>query len=83
MGVTHKREREWLTRWLAAPEKMLAQKDSIALALVAEYKIPMPNLSLTQQDIDALLEYIEAESQIVQAQTHDHSSHSHAAEGQN
>ncbi len=67
-GVTLRRERVWLEEWLAAPDRMLAAKDPIATALLAEYRIPMPNLRLNPKEIGDLLEYLESESRIVQAE---------------
>jgi protein SCO1/2 len=73
-GVTGKRDRAWLTRWLAEPDKMLAEKDPLAVGLLAEYdNVPMPNLRLNAVDIEALLAYIEEESQ--RSGHHDHSGH--------
>jgi protein SCO1/2 len=58
-GVTQQRERAWLERWLAEPDKMLAEGDPIALALFAQYKnVPMPNLHLSESDVAALLAYL-------------------------
>ena len=37
LGVTQKRDRAWLIRWMAEPDKMLAEKDPLAMALLAEY----------------------------------------------
>jgi len=46
-GVTTRRERAWLARYLAVPDQMLAEGDPIALGLLAQYKnVPMPNLRL-------------------------------------
>ena len=60
LGVTRKRDRAWLTRWLAEPDKMLAEKDPLAMALLAEYdNVAMPNLRLGDVEIQALLTYIE------------------------
>lgn len=61
-GVFERRERAWLVRWLKEPDAMLAT-DSTAKALLAEYKgIPMPNLGLTDAEVEALLHYIAQES---------------------
>jgi len=61
-GVLERRERAWLVRWLKEPDVML-RADSTAKALLAEYNnIPMPNLSLTDEEIEALLHYIAQES---------------------
>ena len=44
-GVTARRERGWLVRYLRHPDQVLAERDPIAVALSAKYKnIPMPNL---------------------------------------
>lgn len=57
------RDRAWLERWLAEPDAMLAEKDPLAMALYAEYdEIPMPNLRLTEDDVDKLLGYMDQES---------------------
>jgi len=63
LGVTRNRDRAWLTRWLAEPDKMLAEKDPLATTLLAEYgNVAMPNLRLNDVDIQALLTFIEEES---------------------
>ncbi len=64
LGVTKRRERDWLERWLRSPEKMIAEKDPIATAMLAEYKnLVMPDLRLTQVEIDALLDYFDGENE--------------------
>jgi protein SCO1/2 len=63
LGVTEKRDRGWLARWIQAPDAMLAGKDPIALELYARYReLPMPNLRLSDRDVDLLIGYLEAES---------------------
>ncbi len=76
LGVTKKRDPAWLNRWMAEPDKMLAEKDPLAMALLAQYRnLPMPNLRLNKVEIEALLSYIEEESR--RKVPHDHSSHKH------
>jgi len=59
-GVTRRRDRAWLARWIAEPDKMLAEKDPVAMALFAQYNdIQMPNLALTSVDVDNLLTYLQ------------------------
>jgi protein SCO1/2 len=59
-GVTSRRERPWLERFLADPDQMLAEGDPIAKALFRRYKgVRMPNLRLSREDIDAVLSYLE------------------------
>jgi cytochrome oxidase Cu insertion factor (SCO1/SenC/PrrC family) len=63
LGVTHKRDRAWLLRWMKEPDKMLAEKDPLAMALMAEYNnLPMPNLGLNDVEIQNVLTYIDEES---------------------
>jgi len=68
LDVASKRSRPWLVRWLQEPDKMLEEKDSVALALYNQYgKVPMPNLKLTDRNIRDLIEYLQTESQRVHA----------------
>ena len=60
-GVTKVREKAWLTRWLKTPDKLLAEKDPIAVDLYNRYnKIVMPNLKLSDSDVEAIIDYMEA-----------------------
>ena len=62
-NVTKQRDRQWLERWLAEPDKMLEEEDPLAMALLAQYRnVPMPNLRLTPVDVQHLMEYMEEES---------------------
>ena len=64
LGVTHSRELQWLVNWLKAPDKMIEQGDPIAVALYKQYnEIMMPNLRLTQTDIQNLLTYMQHETE--------------------
>ena len=66
-GVTRKRSRTWLTRWLAETDKVLAEKDPIAMELLKKYNnLPMPNMRLDSTEIKALLTYIEEESAMLE-----------------
>lgn len=69
-GVTQMRERAWLKRWLKEPDKMLAEKDPIAIDLYNRYnKILMPNLRLSDGDVEGLLLFLESADK---TQTHVH-----------
>ncbi|HEY3770768.1 MAG TPA: SCO family protein [Candidatus Angelobacter sp.] len=62
-GVTTVRDHEWLTKFLSAPDKMLASNDPVAVALFNKYnKIKMPNLHMPPQDIKILIEFLEAQT---------------------
>ena len=68
LGVTQEREPAWLARWLAEPEKMLAEKDPIAMELYAKYdELPMPNLQLNELEVTSLIVYMDAESRRVES----------------
>jgi protein SCO1 len=59
-GLTSRREKAWVARYLREPETMLAEKDPIATALFEKYKnVRMPNLALKDDEIKALLGQIE------------------------
>jgi mono/diheme cytochrome c family protein len=59
-GVTEGRERDWLIRFIGSPDQMLAEGDPIATGLLAEYNnVAMPNLGLTDTEIESLLAYFE------------------------
>ncbi len=67
LNVTQRRERTWLARWLREPDKMLAEKDPIAMELFARHqKVAMPNFSLNEKDVSALIDYLETESRRVE-----------------
>ncbi|MFP8880451.1 MAG: SCO family protein [Myxococcota bacterium] len=63
LGVTERRDPAWLARWLKEPDRMLAEKDPTAMALFARYReLPMPNLSLNDVDVSALIAYMASAS---------------------
>ena len=57
-GVSERREHSWLISFITTPDKLILQGDSIAQQLVKEYNLPMPNLSISDADAEAILEYI-------------------------
>ena len=59
LGVTTRRDRKWLTRMITSPDRLIAEKDPEALALLAKYKqLPMPALGLAEADASLLIDYI-------------------------
>ena len=59
IGVTARRERDWLARWIREPDKMIEEGDPQALALYVQYReLAMPNLRLEQTEVDALLGFL-------------------------
>ena len=68
LGITASRDRAWLTRFIVEPDKVVAERDPIALSLRDKYKpVRMPNLALTDQDAAAILGYLEERSRDVAA----------------
>jgi protein SCO1 len=62
LGVTARRERNWLARFIAFPDEMRARQDPIAIELAAQYpSVPMPNVGLTREQVADLLDYLEAQ----------------------
>jgi protein SCO1 len=58
-GIAERREREWLLRFISNPEKLRAQKDPIALGLVASFPtVRMPPMGITPTDASDLLAYV-------------------------
>jgi protein SCO1 len=67
LGVTTRRDHTWLERYLMEPDKMLGERDPITTALFYQYRtVRMPNLHLGQDEIAALLAYLEARGSAAQ-----------------
>ncbi|MGF1682903.1 SCO family protein [Photobacterium minamisatsumaniensis] len=65
IGVTQRRDDAWLKRWLKEPDKMFAEKDTTAIALLNTYNgIRMPNLQLTEQDISDIMAFLKEQDQL-------------------
>jgi len=63
LGVTARRDRAWLNRYIMAPDKLLAEGDPIAVALFEKYQYArMPNLRLSSDEVAAVLSYVEGRS---------------------
>ncbi len=58
-GVTKKRTVAWLKNWLKNTTKMQAT-DPTAKKLLQEYNVPMPQQSLSDQDINDLIDYFKS-----------------------
>ena len=70
-GVTARRERSWLSRFLQAPNVMRAKKDPIAVALSAKFPgVLMPNLGLSEADVGDLLAYLDFRTARLAASAH-------------
>lgn len=61
-GITARRDRAWLARFISTPDQVLAQKDPTATQLLQEFNnVPMPNLGLSQADVNAILAFFETQ----------------------
>lgn len=68
LDITRRRDRAWLTRYITAPDVVLASGDPIARELFAKYNsVRMPNLELSTEEAEALLPYIERVGQLASA----------------
>lgn len=58
-GVVARRGERWLTRWIRAPDELLAAKDPVALELLARHgNVPMPNLGLSAEDARKVVRFL-------------------------
>jgi protein SCO1/2 len=58
-GVSARRERAWLTRYVQAPDAMLAAGDPVATGLFQKYRqVRMPNLKLSTSEAGAIVSYL-------------------------
>jgi protein SCO1/2 len=70
LGVAANRDHKWLVRWLMEPDVMLKEKDPIATALYEQYgKVPMPNITLSEQQALDLIEFMDTESKRISEQS--------------
>ncbi|MBE0624266.1 MAG: SCO family protein [Burkholderiales bacterium] len=62
MGLTERRELNWIASYLTSPNEMRARKDPIALKLAKTHKVLMPNLNLTKKEVAEMMGYLVAKS---------------------
>jgi len=61
-GITARRTRAWVTRYIAEPDALLAAGDPIATELFKRYKeVRMPNLRLGSSDVTDLVSFLNAQ----------------------
>jgi protein SCO1/2 len=59
-GITTRRDRAWLMRYISEPEALLAAGDPVATALYQKYnQIRMPNLKLGASDVADIVSFLE------------------------
>ena len=63
LGITNVRSHQWLTRMIQTPQQLLDAKDPIATALLKKYNnVPMPNVSVSNDELNYLIGYIEEQT---------------------
>jgi cytochrome c2 len=67
-GVLDRRDRGWVLDFISKPDQVLGSEDPIAVALLAEFNnIQMPNMGLTETEVEALLVFLESGETVNQA----------------
>ena len=62
LGVTNVRDQKWLAEQIATPDKILQEKDPIAMALFKKYKkVVMPNLRLEDDQVEQLIDFLKSQ----------------------
>lgn len=62
LGVTHVRTRKWLAEMIQIPDQLLDGKDPLATALLKKYTVRMPNLWVSNDQLNSLIRYMEEET---------------------
>jgi mono/diheme cytochrome c family protein len=57
-GVLERRERDWLIRKITEPDRMVAEGESITMALVEEHGMAMLNLGMTRGQAETILTHL-------------------------
>src|SRR5215510_7269376 len=89
-GVTQRRDRDWLAKFISDPAKMRARRDPEALALTARFPaVRVPALGLAEVDAADLINYLQTQNARLEAAEasspspgHDHHQH-HQQQGGN
>jgi hypothetical protein len=81
VNLMSRRDRAWVSGFIADPERSLSQDTPVARELNAKYQtVRMPNLGLADVDVSDVIAYIEAKTYAVEAdkkspETHHHHNH--------
>lgn len=58
-GVVASRPPAWLARWIREPDKMIAERDPTAMAMMARYRnLPMPNLGIGEDETADIITFM-------------------------
>ncbi|MBV8151355.1 MAG: c-type cytochrome [Candidatus Eremiobacteraeota bacterium] len=61
-GITSQAPHDFLVKWIMSPSALVKAGDPTATALVKQYPLQMPDLGLSQSDVEAVLTYIQTQS---------------------
>lgn len=62
-GITKLRDRKWIIRMIQEPDKVLAENNATAAALLKKYNnVRMPNLRVSVEDTNFLIRFLESRS---------------------
>ncbi len=61
-GVTADHPKDWLFSFISDPDKMFNANDPMAIGLLKEYQMKMPNLGLSAKDVNAVISYLETQT---------------------
>jgi mono/diheme cytochrome c family protein len=65
-GITEERQRVWLEAFISDPEKMFSSNDPIATGLLNQFKIKMPVLGLSKDDVSAVIDFLGSQESALQ-----------------
>lgn len=68
-GITEKRDSVWLKEFILSPSAYFERKDATAVALLKEYAVPMPDLGLKQDEVEAIVAYFRGDEAQVEKET--------------
>ncbi len=57
-GITQKRDKEWLIRVIVEPDKLARENDPIMNELISRYGYQMPNVGVTREEAELILEFL-------------------------
>ena len=57
-GVTERRDKEWLIRIITEPDKLASENDPIMQELIAKYGFQMPNLGVTREEAELIIDFL-------------------------
>ena len=62
LGVTADHPKSWLFSFISDPDKMFNANDPMAIGMLKEYQMKMPNLGLSAEDVNAVISYLETQT---------------------